>query len=115
MHEQLSYIRSKDLGLDRENVVFTEFEGDVRERFDTFRAELLKQPGILSVAASNQNPMSVGHSTSGVDWAGKDPDDDSEFNMIQSNAGFLPLMAVELKGRQVFLDRIRGRQYQLHH
>jgi hypothetical protein len=41
---QVQYIKSKNLGLDRENLVYVPLEGDLRKRFEPFKQELLGAP-----------------------------------------------------------------------
>jgi len=104
VYEQLSYIREKDLGVDRENVVYMAFEGGVQERFDTFKEELLREPGILSVASSSTNPLSIGQNTIDPEWDGKDPNDNTLYSVISAGYGFIETMQIELKEGRLFSE-----------
>ncbi len=42
VYKQLGYIQSKDLGVDRENVLYMDFEGGIKTQFSTFKNELLQ-------------------------------------------------------------------------
>lgn len=98
--QQISYIRTKNLGLDKDNLIFMNFEGKAREQYEAFRAELLKQPGIVNVTTSSQDPLSVGNSTSDPSWEGKDPNSQLLFSIINANYDFVETMQMELiKGR----------------
>jgi ABC-type antimicrobial peptide transport system permease subunit len=70
--DQLKYIHHKDLGLDRENVIYQTFEGELRNNFDAFSAELSNAPGIQSVTYSNQPLLDITHPSTWVEWPGKD-------------------------------------------
>lgn len=96
VYKQLSYIRSKDLGINRDNVVMVDFEGDVREHFGAFKEELLKTPGITSVATSSNNPLSIGNDTIAVEWEGKDPDDNTLFWNSAIGYDFIETMWIAL-------------------
>ncbi len=55
--EQLRFMREKNLGFHKEQVVVLPIETPAGERnFETFRSELLRHPNIVSVAASSSVP-----------------------------------------------------------
>ncbi len=66
---QLRFVQGFDLGFNRDEVVTLESNPQLQERYDAFRQELLKDPGVLSVTCAAQLPLSVGQ-TIGVDWEG---------------------------------------------
>ena len=54
---QLDFMREKDLGFTKEQVVVLPIETDeARQGFDAFRQELLRQPNVVAVAAVEQIP-----------------------------------------------------------
>jgi putative ABC transport system permease protein len=73
---QIAFIKAKDLGFDRRNLVVFRMGPALAERFDSFKAELLGFPGIENVTAGFQNPVNIGSTVFGnaVDWTGKDPE-----------------------------------------
>ena len=95
---QLHFIQHKNIGLDRENLLYFRVEGELAKTYPTFKTELLKQPGIAQVTASSQNPLSVGTSTSGgVEWDGKTEEDDILISIISADYDFLKTMGMELR------------------
>jgi hypothetical protein len=54
---QVQYIKNKNLGLDRENLVYLPLEGDLRKSFNAFKQELVQAPGIKTVSTSSGNAM----------------------------------------------------------
>ncbi|RKX26602.1 MAG: hypothetical protein DRP45_03125 [Candidatus Zixiibacteriota bacterium] len=74
MHQQLNYIVTKDIGLDKENVVRLPATTDVEKSYDFFKRRLLEHPGILAVTTSGQNVVHI-NSTIGNNWDfdGRDP------------------------------------------
>jgi len=93
---QVDYIRTKNLGLDRENVVYMALEGDLPKRFDVFKQELLQSPGIQSVTSSGSDPLAIGNSTIGVEWKGKDPADKTLFTQMPVSYDFINTMKIKL-------------------
>jgi predicted permease len=96
VYSQIRYIMEKDLGLDRSHIISASLEGNMRTQYGTLRQELLNKPGILGVTSSSDNPLSIGRSTSGVVWEGKEPDDETEFNVINVNYDFVETMKMEV-------------------
>ncbi len=93
---QVDYIRTKNLGLDRENVVYMDLEGDLPKRFDSFREELLQAPGIQSVSSAGNDPMQIGSSTTGVKWKGKPEGDKTLFTQLPISYEFIKTMKIKL-------------------
>jgi predicted permease len=69
---QMTYIRTKQLGLDRQNLIYIPVEGELLPKMETFRQELQRSNTISSVTSTGELPVHIG-STNGLDWAGKDP------------------------------------------
>ena len=54
---QMNFLKDKDLGVNTEQVVVVPIEGgNVANQYETIRQELLRNPGVLSVTASNNHP-----------------------------------------------------------
>ena len=73
--QQLRYIQTKNLGFDRENLVYMHFpypEG-LAKGFTVFKQQLLAMPGIKAVDYSAQPPSHTNSYTYNVNWPGKDP------------------------------------------
>ncbi|WP_266368142.1 ABC transporter permease [Tellurirhabdus rosea] len=105
--QQIDYIRTKNLGLDRENVVYMPLEGDLGKRYEVFRDELLQSPGIQSVSASGSDPLAIGNSTIGVEWKGKDPADKTLFTQMPVSYDFIHTMKIKiLDGRDFSKENV---------
>ncbi|MFK7847786.1 MAG: FtsX-like permease family protein, partial [Rhodothermales bacterium] len=55
---QLQFMKTQQLGFEKEQVLLLDFNGDneVRQRLETIKAELARQPGVRSVSASQTVP-----------------------------------------------------------
>jgi putative ABC transport system permease protein len=94
--KQIRYIQNKSLGLNEENVVFFPQSLYIRQHKETFKQELEKQPGILSVCYTNDSPIQVGSNTYGVQWRGKDPDYNVLIPYIQVDHDFCSTFDVDI-------------------
>ncbi len=72
---QLAFLRTKDPGFERRNIVVFRTGPVLQEGFGALREELLRIPGVENVTGSLQNPNNIGSTAYGssVDWAGKEP------------------------------------------
>ena len=102
IYQQLGYIRDKNLGVDRENVLYVTFEGGVREQYETFKQDLLQESGVMGVALASQNPLSIGQNTADPTWDGKDPGDNAVYSIISTDHDFIETMKIEMKEGRTF-------------
>ncbi len=71
---QLRYIREKDLGFNKEYVFSFALRNELHDHFNAVRDELLKQPGVLGIAASDNSVVGVGNTTADTYWDGREKD-----------------------------------------
>lgn len=76
IHRQMDYIRERDLGFDEEHVVVVESMGELKQRNQAVKNELLLFPEIQCVTFGAYSPFSweSASSTVRMDWTGKDTD-----------------------------------------
>jgi putative ABC transport system permease protein len=74
LYQQLEFIMNKNLGFNRSNMIRVEPTFKLLKQFDSFKNELTKNPSIVSIGASNDNPLNSAGANTGVTWPGK-PDD----------------------------------------
>jgi putative ABC transport system permease protein len=99
--KQIDFIQSKNLGFDRQNLLYVPIEGDVRVKFFTLKQELENSPGIATVSASQATPLEVGSSTQGVNWPGKDTTQIMVFSQNPISYDYLKTMDITLlNGRE---------------
>ncbi len=77
---QLDYIRAKELGFQKDNIIFTHLNSDVTEKYQTFKAELLKNPDITHVCRTSQLPNNINYHWRGIEWEGKNDEVTSSFD-----------------------------------
>jgi len=75
---QIRYIRSKDLGFDRDRILVVQTRRELRKRYATIKQRLLSDPGILNVTAASSLPLRINNNNP-VYWEGRGPD--SYFSM----------------------------------
>lgn len=94
--KQLHYIRSKQLGYDKEHV-FTFPMRDMTKHYDAVKANLLKQPGVLAVTRSNNdNLLDIGNQTGNNDWDGKGANETFMLHPMSIDKDFIPFFKMKM-------------------
>ncbi|NII26895.1 FtsX-like permease family protein [Pseudoflavitalea sp. X16] len=73
IYRQMEYAQSKNLGYDRENLVYIPLEGDLAKNYSVFKDEAGKLPGALNITKMRETPTVIAHHIGDVSWPGKDP------------------------------------------
>jgi putative ABC transport system permease protein len=71
VYEQLFYLRSKDLGFDKEHIIKFELRGGLRQNYGAIKQELLKNANILAICTTNRSFFRR-FATDGAKWQGKE-------------------------------------------
>ncbi len=77
--QQVNYIRSVNLGYNRENLIYIPLEGDLPGKFEVFKTQASDMPGIKDITRMSHNLTQIVNKTSAVEWEGKDPNSGVEF------------------------------------
>ena len=102
---QVSFIQDQNLGYDRENLVYIPLDGDLPAKYEVFKNEALKMPGIQMVTNMSENPTNIENGTGGVDWDGKDPSLMVQFTQASVGYDFVRTMKLKiLDGRDYSRD-----------
>jgi len=102
IHRQLSYVQNTNLGIDRKDMFYTVLEGNLYDKKETFRQELLQSPDIQSVTFTSNNPMSINSSSGDLTWPGKSPDEQVLVAAMNVGEGFTETMGIELAAGRDF-------------
>jgi putative ABC transport system permease protein len=103
--KQMNYIQTINLGYDRENLLYIPLEGDLLPKYELFKNELLRMPGIKDVSRITDIPTQIENGTGGVQWPGKDPNSDIEFTQSAVGYDFTKTMHLQLaQGRDFSKD-----------
>ena len=83
---QVAFIQNKNLGYEKNNLIYLPLTGNISTNFRSFKEEALKVPGILAVSQMSQRPVQLENATVEVEWEGKTPDPKPIF--ARANIGY---------------------------
>jgi putative ABC transport system permease protein len=73
IYKQLNFIKTRDLGFEKQNIINLEMGGNFFQRFSIIKSELLKNPRIEAITAANSSFVTREKGTYTASWEGKDP------------------------------------------
>ena len=95
IYSQLQYIQSKDLGFNKENLIYAGINEGIRNNYEAIKNEMLRDPQILKMTRTFQLP-SYNRYSAPVEWEGKAPDQNINFNISVVDPDYLDTMGLEL-------------------
>ncbi|GAA4446997.1 ABC transporter permease [Nibrella saemangeumensis] len=80
IREQIKHARDRETGYAKDNLIYHYLTGDIGKNYKLIKSELLNSNIALSVTKTS-SPLTQGWSDSwGIQWAGKDPNDKTDFD-----------------------------------
>ncbi len=101
VYQQMDFVKNKNLGYDKDNLVYFEREGILINNSEAFVNELKNTAGIADAVISGFM-VGGGNSTGGVNWEGKLSEDQIQFWEIRSGYGMFEIMGMELLEGRTF-------------
>ena len=105
IYYQMDFIRNKELGYDKEQVLYIPLVHDeTREAFKGLKAAWLNSPEVSHVSAAQVKPSRIGWSSSGY-WEGKDPEDNGDIYHNRVEMDYLKTLGIQiLEGRDFGIE-----------
>jgi putative ABC transport system permease protein len=104
VYRQIEFVQTKNLGYDRDNIIYIEREGKVMENAETFISEVKNLPGITMAAPTSFQVAGQGY-TYGISWEGNEK---YNIQFHELEAGY---DAMEMLGIQVVSGRSFSRDF----
>lgn len=107
---QMEFIQNKNLGYDRDNVIAMQREGALEQDVETFLAEVKALPGVQHAANGSSKLIDANNFTWGIDWPGRQPDEQLQINPFIVSYGYLETFDINLRQGRLF-DASHGNEY----
>ena len=104
VYKQIEFVQSRDLGYDKENVIFVRREGNIwtDASLETFLTEIKAIPGVVNASSLGHSLTGRNSGTTGVEWPGKNPSDKTAFEVMTVNGGLMETLGFEMKAGRAF-------------
>ncbi len=96
VYNQMDYLRNRELGFNKDNMLYLIQRGEVSEKFPEFKEELLKLKGVESVSRSGSTLDNIGYVASGLNWEGQEEGDDPIFCFDGIDYDYIETFELEL-------------------
>ena len=104
VNDQIAYMRNKNLGFDRKNILSIRTNPEISKNYKVFHNEVLQNPIITSMAIGAANPMEI-NGSAWFDWQGKSSDDNTLFNVADCDYDYLATLGFTIvEGRNFSRD-----------
>jgi putative ABC transport system permease protein len=101
---QLHYMRNKDLGFDKDQLIYLPVNGNLHQDYSLMKNEILKHTVILNVTMSSHSPTGIYANGSGWDWEGKPDDIDPLVTELVVDGDFTKTFGMEMAQGRFFLQ-----------
>jgi len=102
IYNQLGYMQKKNLGFEKENLLYLGLEDAQQESFEVFRQELLEHNQVKNVCRSSALPTSVWNIVRGLSWEKQEEGQLSAFAFISGDFELIRTIGLEvISGRDL--------------
>ncbi|MBD3628457.1 ABC transporter permease [Cyclobacterium sp.] len=102
VQDQMRFVQNRDLGLDKENLIFHPVTQSIRKNKAALRLELLALPEVAEVSYTFSPLTNIYSDTDGMEWQGKDPEYKPNISRMGTDANLVKTAGMELiAGRDI--------------
>jgi putative ABC transport system permease protein len=102
VYKQMNYIQTKNLGYNKDNIISFKKEGQLKEKLQPFLSEVRNIPGVINASNSAHDLTGDHGGFSGMDWEGKKPGQDIEFNNLEIDYNLMQLLEFKMAEGRMF-------------
>jgi ABC-type antimicrobial peptide transport system permease subunit len=102
VYQQFQYFMNKNLGYNKDQLIYLPRQGAIGKNYNAFRQELLRHPSISSITTSSDIPTYTVHLWGGFHWDGKDENDRTQMNCYSVGFDFVETMGFTIKEGRSF-------------
>ena len=106
--KQVNYIQGKNLGYDKEHVIYIPLEGELYRKMDAYENELQKLPYVAASTPVDQLPMDLNSTSGDLSWPGKPAELQTEVVATWTGYGFAKTLGLTMAAGRDFSKDFRG-------
>lgn len=108
IYQQVSHIRGRDLGYNKDNLITMNMQGSLKDHFSAVRQDLLSTGAVENAAMSLFGSLQVNSSFSGLNWQGKDPRAQYNINTNIVTPEYISTMNMKLEAGRDFSEDVNA-------
>ena len=108
VYNQLQFIQSQNLGYNKDNLVYFQKEGNLADNAEAFLNEARNLPGVTKLAGISAPLIGSNATTFGVNWSGKNPEDDINFEQVDVDYGLIETLDIQMKAGRSFSEDFKA-------
>jgi predicted permease len=110
IYQQIRHIKTRDLGFNKQNLLYLGLPGKMVEHFDAIRTDLLQTGVVANAAITNSPPLEMWSTITFNDmtWEGSDPNSTIKAYWEGASPEFLSTMGLQLKEGRNFHAAIKS-------
>ena len=106
IYKQIAYIKDKPVGADINALVEISQDGQLQNKFELFKNELIKSGAITSAFQSSVSLLHHGHNFNSMEWPGMTPAENSiMFNRVGTTVDFIKTAGLKLVAGRDFSEK----------
>jgi predicted permease len=99
---QVRFMKNKDLGFNRDHLLYVPLEGNLSKSIDSFKSEVMRSPLVQSASATSHSPTGIYSNGQGWNWEGRDPRVDPLVTYFGVDPDFLATFKMEMSRGETF-------------
>ncbi len=100
--KQLDYMKNKELGFNKDQVMYLDLKGNLKEKYDVLKNVFKNVNGVITVTGSRDRPALYGSNSGGIEWDGKEKDNEVLVGFSSIDYGYLDALGIKLKSGRDF-------------
>lgn len=105
IYKQIIHGKDRDLGYNKNNLIYAQLQGTMKEQFSALRNELLNTGVVENAGMSADFILNYGSNTGDFQWPGKDPNKQILVTMGRVNPTLIPTVGYQIiEGRNFYDD-----------
>ena len=108
VYRQLQHVKDRDLGYNKEGLVYTYLTGNMKQNFGVIRNDLMRTGLVQNASLSNDYILQLGSNTGDFEWPGKDPDKQVLITVEGVSPEYVSTMGMHLTAGRDFYSDIKS-------
>jgi len=110
INNQFKYILNKNLGFDKEHLLYIWTRGELERHYQAARQDMLQNPNILNVAMTSHSPTGIYSNGSNWQWEAKHPETDPQVTNFWTDDHLLSTFKMKMADGKFFSGESFERQ-----